>query len=431
MKNFEIQVREALCIEIDTNQSQIFQYSSTTTCDSKKKASDFQCYIISMKSFLGLSYLSIPTTFKLAGIVGGPIMLTVVTLINFLTMNQCLEVSAQFPGVKSYSELGFKVLGKYGKNFIDFTVCITQLACCVAHQFFTANSLNFIICTYSNQVHCYGDKLFMILITIPVIIFSFIGSYRELANLSIPALFITFSALITLHVLSLQKIGETYDQPKDDLIWFNLYAMMGRIGTVMYMFTSNPSLMNIHNEAKNYHTFPKILRNVVLGLLILFNIFGLLTYLGYRNETVPVFKMKIGPQDQIILFVILGFCFNSLTSYPIQILTAFLIIERLDVYDKTRINIQIKKYLIRSLIIVAVTGVCFIVPNFSDFLNISGSLGATFSSFIIPQLLYMKVFKDRLTIYQKIGCFMLIAFGVFASACSLTFTINRLINGEQ
>ncbi|CDW86143.1 UNKNOWN [Stylonychia lemnae] len=433
VNSFEIQARESLCIEIETeNQQQVNQTQTSNSGISLKKASDFQCFTVSMKLFFGLSYLSIPNTFKLAGVIGGVIMLSFVTIINFLTMNQCLSVAKQFPGVKSYSELGFRVFGKRGKFLVDVTVCTTQLACCIAHQFFSAKSLDFILCTYSDQVHCYGDKLYMLLITIPVIIFSFLGSYRELAYLSIPALFITISGLITLYIYSLQKIASTYnDETSDEINWFNLYAMLGRIGTVMYIFTGNPSIINIQSEAKNYQKYPKILRNVVLCLLVLFNIYGLLAYLGYRNGTQPIFMMSIQPLDKIILLVILGFCFNSMTSYPLQILTAFQIIERLDAYENIRMQPQIKRCLTRSLIIVTVTGICFIVPNFTDFLNISGSVGATFSSFIIPQLLYMKVFKDRMNIYQKIGCLMLIAFGIFGSACSLTFTINRLVNGDN
>ena len=89
--------------------------------------------MISMKIFFGLSYLSIPNIFKLAGIIGGSIGLTFVVIINYITMLQCLMVASKFPDVKSYSDLGFRVLGFKGKIFVDITICITQVTSCVAY----------------------------------------------------------------------------------------------------------------------------------------------------------------------------------------------------------------------------------------------------------------------------------------------------------
>lgn len=89
--------------------------------------------MVTLKLFFGLSYLSLPNTFALSGIIGGMIMLTFVVTLNLITMNQCLEVVKKHPGVKSYSELGFKVFGKRGKMLIDICIILTQLASCIAH----------------------------------------------------------------------------------------------------------------------------------------------------------------------------------------------------------------------------------------------------------------------------------------------------------
>jgi len=49
--------------------------------------------MVSIKLFFGLSYLSIPNTFALAGILGGTIMLTIVVILNVITMMQVLRVA--------------------------------------------------------------------------------------------------------------------------------------------------------------------------------------------------------------------------------------------------------------------------------------------------------------------------------------------------
>jgi len=58
----------------------------------------------------------------------------------------------------------------------------------------------------------------MLLITLPVIVFSFIGSYRKLSYLSMPALFITVAGLITLCTYSTKKIMIEYHNPAKDEI---------------------------------------------------------------------------------------------------------------------------------------------------------------------------------------------------------------------
>ncbi|CDW85168.1 UNKNOWN [Stylonychia lemnae] len=340
-------------------------------------------------------------------------------------------VAQQYPDVKSYSDLGFRVFGHRGKLLVDITICVTQLACCIAYQFFSAQSFDFILCNYSDQVHCYGDKVYMLLITIPVIFFSFMGSYKALSYLSIPSLIITISGMIVILIYSFNRINENYETSKEDLNYFNIYAVLGRIGMVMHIFAGNPSVINIQSEARNQYHYPKILRKAVLCLLVLFNVYGLLAYVAYRQGTQPIFIMSLVPLDKVILLVFMGFCFNSMTSYPVQILTAFQIVEKLEFYQNIKMHYYLKRCLSRALIIITVTGICLIVPNFTDFLNISGSVGATFSCFIIPQLLYMKVFKGSITKYQRVGCWMLIVFGIFGSIFSLSYTFSRIMKGDN
>lgn len=81
--------------------------------------------MVSIKLFFGLSYLSVPNTFRLGGIIGGAFLLTFVVIVNLITMLQCLAVASKYPGVKSYSELGFRALGPRGKLCVDICSVVT------------------------------------------------------------------------------------------------------------------------------------------------------------------------------------------------------------------------------------------------------------------------------------------------------------------
>lgn len=50
------------------------------------KASEFQLFIVSVKLFFGISYLSLPNTFAQSGLVGGIVLFTTVIMVNAVTM---------------------------------------------------------------------------------------------------------------------------------------------------------------------------------------------------------------------------------------------------------------------------------------------------------------------------------------------------------
>jgi len=49
---------------------------------------------------------------------------------------------------------------------------------------------------------------------------------------------------------------------------------------------------------------------------------------------------------------------------------------------------RVKVIALRSIVIFGVTGIALIIPNFTDFLNIAGSMGAGMIAFVLPPLLY-------------------------------------------
>ena len=71
--------------------------------------------MVSVKLFFGISYLSLPNTFAQCGLLGGIVLFSTVLVINAISMLQILKVAAYFRDVRSYSDLGEKLLGRHGK----------------------------------------------------------------------------------------------------------------------------------------------------------------------------------------------------------------------------------------------------------------------------------------------------------------------------
>jgi len=91
------------------------------------------------------------------------------------------------------------------------------------------------------------------------------------------------------------------------------------------------------------------------------------------------------------------FCVNAVTSYPLQILCAFDIIEDLPFFQRetdSPLRKHLKLYSERILTILFVTCAAIFIPNFVDFLNISGAVGAAALGFVLPPLYHMRVEPD-------------------------------------
>jgi amino acid permease len=83
---------------------------------------------------------------------------------------------------------------------------------------------------------------------------------------------------------------------------------------------------------------------------------------------------------------------------------------------------------VRSLIVWLITGVSLLIPNFTDFLNIAGSVGSAMIAFVLPPLLYLSEFKGQLSLVKIILNWAIIVFGAAGAIYSVYFSINEIVN---
>jgi amino acid permease len=339
--------------------------------------------MVSVKLFFGISYLSLPNTFAQCGLLGGIILFTTVIILNAITMLQILKVAAYFRDVKSYSDLGERVFGRRGRLIGDVCILVKQIGTCVTYLYFVSTQLDFIICQYSGR--CIGSRLYMLILVIPVIVMSSIGSYKFLSYLSIPSVLIAITGMLCIFYYSFMQMapGST---SSEELLIFDFWKMMGRIGLAMYLFDGTAIVINVRSEAgSKSNRYPSILMKAVAFDLILFVCFAIICYSVYREQTKPIFTMSLVPINSMVIFIFTCVCINALTSYPVQILAAFSIIERFTISQEDSYKIAVvKRVTLRALIIIMTTLVCMVVKTFTDFINIAGALGSVTVAFILP-----------------------------------------------
>ena len=90
-----------------------------------------------------------------------------------------------------------------------------------------------------------------------------------------------------------------------------------------------------------------------------------------------------------------------------------------------------KRVLVRSVIVMIITGISLLIPNFTDFLNIAGSIGSAAIAFIIPPLLYLTEFKGQVSKQAVAFNWFIMIFGFCGAAYSTYFSINEMIKDRK
>lgn len=213
---------------------------------------------------------------------------------------------------------------------------------------------------------------------------------------------------------------------------FDFWKMMGRIGLAMYLFDGTAVILNVSAESGRLKKrYPTILAKAVIFDLTLFVTFASICYYVYREEAQPIFTMSLVPINSVVIFIFVCVCINALTSYPMQILTAFAIIEKFILTPNDALGMNtVKRVTLRALIIIMTTLLCMSVKTFTDFINIAGALGSVTVAFILPQVFYFKTFGDTMSKQVKYGCIMIGVFGLAGGSYSIYYSIEKLARGD-
>jgi amino acid permease len=322
------------------------------------------------------------------------------------------------------------VHGRWGKIVVIICMFIVQFGACVGYLYFVAKIADEILC---DQVqYCQHEtqyKLLMLIITIPL---SLLKSYTYLS-------YVSMVGIACALVGGFMMIGYCSDtiasghQVAGDMEVFNIKAFFGYIGIAMFAFEGNGVVINLKAEARDKNRYPVILQLAILSIIVWYMTIGTLSYATFKAETgLHDYVTSNLPLSAFTIPINIFFCINTLTSYPIQILCAFEIIEEMPFFQQQTDSIlkhNIKLYTERIFIILVVTAAAIYIPRFVDFLNIAGSLGAAALGFIFPPLYYisscggLKQMRPHLMVFNL----FLILFGTVGAIYSLYTSIKSIV----
>ncbi|KAJ0041271.1 hypothetical protein Pint_28726 [Pistacia integerrima] len=176
------------------------------------------------------------------------------------------------------------------------------------------------------------------------------------------------------------------------------------IGVAVYAFEGVGMIMPLESETRNKGRFGKILALCMVFISLLYVAFGALGYFAFGEDTKDIITTNLGP-GVVSALVQLGLCINLFFTFPLMMNPVY------EVFERRFCDYRYCMWL-RWLIVLAVSLVALLVPNFADFLSLVGSSVCCVLGFVLPALFHWLVFKEELG-WSGIawdGC--IVAFGV-------------------
>lgn len=118
----------------------------------------------SLKGFIGIGLLTTPAAYSKIGIVGGNLGMLFIGLIALYTMLLQVRCVAKLadPAIRSYSDLGSKVLGSKGKLLLDVCMMIAQLGFAIAYLIFIGSQLDQVVCFETELEFCDKKPMYIL-----------------------------------------------------------------------------------------------------------------------------------------------------------------------------------------------------------------------------------------------------------------------------
>ena len=173
-----------------------------------------------------------------------------------------------------------------------------------------------------------------------------------------------------------------------------------------------------------------------LVIMVLLIVFGTIGYCGYGGAVNPNGITLNLPQNSVwTIFTQVSLIIGIYATYPIVMYPVFEILDEILFTSSHFKNMgslsNTKKYwisnIMRLLLVVITSIIAISIPYFSLFVSLVGALGSSFIAFIMPCILHLKAFHNRVSKIQIYTNWILVIFGIIASIVSATITIIQLV----
>ncbi|XP_022739508.1 amino acid transporter AVT3C-like [Durio zibethinus] len=344
-------------------------------------------------AIVGAGVLGLPYTFKKTGWLMGSLMLFSVALLTYYCMmllvftRRKLESLHGFSKINSFGDLGFMVCGPLGRFAVDVMIVLAQAGFCVSYLIFIANTLAYVF-NADNHTSFLGlsPKTMYLWACFPFQLgLNSIATLTHLAPLSI------FADVVDLGVIGVVMVEDVlfFMKNRPVLKAFGGFSVFFYgLGVAVYSFEGVGMILPLELEAKYKDKFGKVLGFCMAFISLLYGAFGFLGYFAFGDETKDIVTTNMGG-GLVSTVVQLGLCINLFFTFPLMMNPVYEVVERR--FCDSRYCLWL-----RWVVVLGVSLVALLVPNFADFLSLVGSSVCCALGFVLPASFHLMVFKNEL-----------------------------------
>ncbi|GAA0143465.1 amino acid transporter [Lithospermum erythrorhizon] len=391
--------------------------------NSHKTSSNFKTCANIFIAIVGAGVLGLPYSFKKTGWLMGTIMLFIVAFLTYYCMmllvysRRKIEFKLKVVKISSFGDLGYAVCGPVGRFAVDVMILLSQAGFCVSYMIFVANTLAYIFnYEYSMpeaKILGFTPKTVYIWACFPFQLgLNSIPSLTHLAPLSI------FADVVDLGAMGVVMVEDVMIalQNRPLVQAFGGFSMFFYgLGVSVYAFEGIGMVLPLETETKDKARFGRIL-GIAMGFIsLIYASFGVLGYFAFGEETQDIITTNLG-QGLLSCFVQIGLCINLFFTFPLMMNPVYEVMERRFWEGKYSL-------FLRWMMVLVVSLVALLVPNFADFLSLVGSSVCIILGFVLPALFHLIAFKNDL---GWIGLTTDVALILFGVVCAISGTWSSL-----
>ncbi|KAH7574792.1 hypothetical protein JRO89_XS02G0005400 [Xanthoceras sorbifolium] len=343
-------------------------------------------------AIVGAGVLGLPYAFKRTGWLMGLLMIFSVALLTYHCMLLLVHTRRKldsfenngFSKVNSFGDLGFRVCGSVGRFVVDLMIILSQAGFCVGYLIFIANTL--VNLFDESTILGMSAKGFFIWGCFPFQLgLNSIATLTHLAPLSIFADVVDLGAM---GVVMVEDVLVFMKQMPEVRTFGGMSVFFYGMGVAVYAFEGIGMVLPLEAEAKDKDKFGNTLGWCMVFIALMYGGFGAFGYFAFGEDTKDIITANLGA-GVVSALVQLGLCINLFFTFPLMMNPVYEIVER-------RFWGGDYCLWLRWLLVLAVSLVSLLVPNFADFLSLVGSSVCCGLGFVLPSLFHLLVFKEEM-----------------------------------
>ncbi|PHT43895.1 Amino acid transporter ANTL2 [Capsicum baccatum] len=377
-------------------------------------------------AIVGAGVLGLPYTFMRTGWITGLLTLFSIAALTYHGMMLLIHTRRRLDlsligdsKISSFGDLGFAVCGPTGRFVVDIMIVLSQCGFCVGYLIFIGNTLSRLskgglgipLFSSAKSLYIWGCFPFQLGLTA-------VPSLTLLAPLSIFADIAQVGAMGVVMVEDVQTFTNKW--PSDIEAFGTLSTFYYGLGVALYSFEGVGMAIPLETEMKDKSKYGKILALSMFLTALMYGTFGVMGYFAFGSSTKDIVTSNM-QKGLLSTTVKLGLCINLFFTFPLMLNPAFEVFER-------RFSNGNYCVWMRWILVLGVTMVALLVPNFADFMSLVGSSICCALGFILPALFHYQVFKGDMDRKGELMDLGLIALGVFFGVSGTWYSLVEMLS---